>query len=139
MTRTRKAIPLEQQLAAALACLLPQDQRDALRAAKVPAKTVIRLFSPDHIHLHSLGGSDRWWNLDPKQRPAHADKSRQDTSIAAKVKRLAQKPKAAIPDNAKHRTWGTPLVRWPWPKRKWPKRCLGATRKPNVRDISESR
>jgi hypothetical protein len=91
MSRKRKAIPLEQQLAAALACLLSQDQRDALRAAKVPAKQVIRLFSPDHIWLYSLGGPDLWWNLDPKLRPAHAQKSRGDTSIAAKVKRLQTK------------------------------------------------
>jgi hypothetical protein len=86
--RRRKAIPLEQQLAAALVCLLPQEQRDALRHARVPAKQVIRLFSPDHIWLWSLGGPDAWWNLDPKLRPAHAVKSRRDTSIAAKIKRL---------------------------------------------------
>lgn len=84
----RKKIPLEQQLAAALACLLPQAQRDELRHARVPAKAVIRLFSPDHIWLHSLGGPDAWWNIDPKLRPVHAEKSRGDTAIAAKVKRL---------------------------------------------------
>jgi hypothetical protein len=86
--RKRKAIPLSEQLAAALACLLPQAQRDELRHARVPAKQVIRLFSPDHIVLHCMDGSDAWWNIDMKLRPAHAEKSRRDTAIAAKVKRL---------------------------------------------------
>src|SRR5580692_9839748 len=106
MSRKRKAIRKDEYLAAALACLLPQNRRDALRAAKVPAKEVIRLFSPDHIWLYSLGGPDLWWNLDPKLRPAHAEKSRGDTTIAAKVKRLrdAQKSPAEIPDNAKRLT-----------------------------------
>jgi len=89
MSRKRKHISLKTQLASALACLLPQAERDAYRAARVPAETIIRLFTPDHIWLFSLGGPDEWWNLDPKRRPAHADKSRHDTTIAAKVKRLA--------------------------------------------------
>lgn len=106
----RKAIRKDDYFAAALACLLPQAKRDELRAAKVPAQTVIRLFSPDHIHLHSLGGSDQWWNLDPRLRPAHAEKSKRDTSIAAKVKRLLGEtctgPKRPIPQRAN-----------PWPPR----------------------
>jgi hypothetical protein len=86
--RKRKAIPLSEQLASALACLLPQAQRDELRAAKAPAQRVIRLFSPDHIVLHCMDGSDSWWNLTPCLRPEHKEKSRLDTAIAAKVKRL---------------------------------------------------
>jgi hypothetical protein len=88
VSRKRKAIPLSEQLAAALACLLPQSQRDELRHARVSAKQVIRMFSPDHIVLHCMDGSDAWWNIDMKLRPAHAEKSRRDTAIAAKVKRL---------------------------------------------------
>jgi hypothetical protein len=86
----RKAIPLEQQLASALACLLPQDKRDELRRAKVPAKDVIRLFSQDHIGLYCFKAPDRdeWHNLTPILRAAHAEKSKRDTSIAAKVARL---------------------------------------------------
>lgn len=91
MRRKRKHISLKTQLASALACLLPQAERDAYRAARVPAETILRLFSPDHIHLFALGGSDAWWNIDPKLRPAHAEKSRRDTGVVAKVKRLQAK------------------------------------------------
>ena len=40
MTRTRKAIRKDEYLAAALACLLPQNKRDELRQAKVPVMPV---------------------------------------------------------------------------------------------------
>lgn len=86
----RKAIRKDEYLAAVLACLLPQEQRDALRAAKVPAQTVIRLFSPDHIGLHCFEDPrrDKWHNLTPILRGPHKEKSRKDCAIAAKVKRL---------------------------------------------------
>ena len=51
MRQKRKPIRKDEYLAAALACLLPQEQRDELRRARVPAQDVIRLFSPDHIGL----------------------------------------------------------------------------------------
>jgi len=106
----RKAIKRKEYLAAALACLLPQDQRDALRAARVPAEAVLRLFTPDHIVLHCFETPrrDEWHNLTPALRPAHAEKSRRDTKIAAKVKRLRGEtcagPKKKIPQR-----------RNPWP------------------------
>jgi len=87
--RARKYIGLREQLAAALSMLLPPEQNKALREARVPAKTVIALFSPDHGHLHALGGSDKWFNLYPMLRAPHKEKSRKDTSIVAKVDRLA--------------------------------------------------
>lgn len=87
--RPRKHIPLKSQLASALACLLPQAERDAYRAARVPAEVIIRLFSPDHIALHTFTADDHWSNLTPALRGPHAEKSRRDTAIAAKVKRLA--------------------------------------------------
>ena len=84
----RAYIPYRERLAAALACLLTSEQRDALRSARGPAASVISLFEMDHIHLHSFGGTDDWWNLDPKPKVFHRIKSRTDTSIAAKVKRI---------------------------------------------------
>lgn len=86
--RARKHISLREQLAAALAMLLPAEQCDDLREKKVPAKTVIALFSPDHGILHALGGSDRWWNIYPMLREPHQEKSRRDTAIVAKVRRI---------------------------------------------------
>jgi hypothetical protein len=91
--RARKYISLRERLAAALSLLLPQEQRDDLRARQVPAKTVIALFEPDHNVLHALGGKDRWWNLTPLLKAPHREKSRRDTSIVAKVRRLKPEQK----------------------------------------------
>lgn len=85
----RKKIPLEQQLAAALACLLPQAQRDELRHARVPAKAVIRLFTMHHVEFFALGGGCEWHNLHPMTRPAHDARFAADVAAIAKVKRLA--------------------------------------------------
>lgn len=87
--RKRKYIPYNQRLAAALACLIPQMRRDELRHDHATAKYVISLFTFDHLHLHSLNGSDKWWNLDPKIRGPELNlKNASDTTLAAKVKRL---------------------------------------------------
>lgn len=89
MSRKRKYIPLPERLASALADKLPQEQRDQLRAAKVSAKAIIRLFTPDHNILHTHGGPDRWWNLSMAIRgPKLKAKDIADTKIAAKVKRI---------------------------------------------------
>lgn len=88
--RARKAIAMREIAAAALSQLLPQDERDALRAAKVPAKSIIALFTPDHVILFSLGGPDRWFNITMTRRGAALKaKDARDTTIAAKTKRLA--------------------------------------------------
>jgi hypothetical protein len=89
--RARKHIALPEKLAAALSMLLPQADRDVLRDLKVPAKQVIALFQFDHAILHARGGSDRWHNLTPLLKAPHREKSRRDTSIVAKVKRLRRK------------------------------------------------
>ena len=84
----RKAIPLAEQLASALACLLPQAQRDELRAAKVPAKSVIRLFTMHHLDYWTFSENDRWWNLDPLLRRVHDARFPADAAAIARVKRL---------------------------------------------------
>src|SRR5579883_1228428 len=83
--RARKYISLREKLAAALSLLLPQELRDELRAAKVPAKSVISMFHQDHNILFALDGADKWWNLTPLLKDPHRQKSRRDTSIVAKV------------------------------------------------------
>ena len=89
--RKRAYIPLPEKLAATLACLLPQEIRNNLRSQKVPASDVLALFQFDHIVLHSIGGSDTWENLDPKLVEIHREKSKRDTSIVAKAKRIDEK------------------------------------------------
>lgn len=87
--RRRKHIPLAERLASALADTLAQEERDALRAAKVPAQVVLRMFTPDHVVLHCHGGADKWWNLTMRRRGAELRaKDARDTSIAAKSVRI---------------------------------------------------
>ena len=117
---TRDYIPYGERLAATLACLLPQEQRDALRADKVGSQFILNLFQFDHIVLHAQGGSDLWWNLDPKLTPEHREKSKRDTAIVAKSKRLVRK-------EAAHRArlaapWAMEAVKWERPKRRIPSR-----------------
>lgn len=89
--RKRDHIPLSELLASALADRLPAAHRDELRAAKVPADNVIRLFTPDHNHLHALGGSDAWWNITMAFRGADLKaKDNRDTGIVAKSDRLVK-------------------------------------------------
>jgi hypothetical protein len=108
--RPRKHIPLSELLASALADKLPQEQRDQLRAAKVPAKQIIRMFTPDHVILHCFGGVDKWHNLTMALRGAALKaKDARDTGIAAKDKRIRGEtctgPKKKIPARVN-----------PWPK-----------------------
>lgn len=105
MSKPRQYIPLAERLAAALADLLPQAERDALRARKVPASVVLRLFTPDHNILHAFGGSDSWWNLTMRRRgPELASKDKADAKVAAKDKRLrgvtGNGPRQQIPRRA---------------------------------------
>lgn len=87
--RARKHIALRELLAAALSQMLPQAERDELRAAKVPAKQIISLFTPDHVHLHALGGVDAWHNITMTRRgPELKAKDNRDTSIVAKSDRI---------------------------------------------------
>jgi hypothetical protein len=92
MSRKRAYIPYPERLAAALAELLPAEVAIELRARQAPARAVIRLFTNDHIHLHALGGSDKWWNLHARLRGVEVlTKNARDTSIVAKVKRIDKK------------------------------------------------
>jgi hypothetical protein len=116
--RKRDYIPYRERLAAALACLLPPMRRDELRRYKATADDVLSLFHFDHIELHALNGSDAWWNLDPKMVGPHREKSRQDTAIVAKVKRLS-----AEHEDFRRRVL-SPIKRASKPKSKWPKRKL---------------
>lgn len=133
--RKRKAIRKDDYLASALSLLLSYEERTALRRAKVPASAVLRMFSPDHIELHALGGSDAWHNLHPTLREPHKEKSKRDTSIVAKVKRIVAKQaprprvKAAYAVSRQKPDWvATKRPGRPWAvKRKMPSRCWKAT------------
>lgn len=92
MSRKRDYIQLSERLAAALACLLPNDKRDELRVKKVPAEDVIKLFHNDHIVPHADGGSNAWHNLDPLLTAVHQEKTAKvDIPRIAKGKRIRRK------------------------------------------------
>ncbi len=85
----RSYVPLPERLAATLACLLPQEQRDDLRRRKVTAKAVLALFHFDHVIFHAHGGAAKWWNLDPKLVDVHREKTAKiDVPAIAKGKRI---------------------------------------------------
>jgi hypothetical protein len=69
-----------------LTAFLPPDFRRL--NYQISAEKVIALFHFDHGVLHSLGGSDRWHNLYPMLIEPHREKSRRDTSVVAKVRRI---------------------------------------------------
>lgn len=106
MSRKRAHINLTTKLAAAL-MRVPQVDRhgrpvcdaggrllyalDYAEAKQMTAAQVLSLFDWDHDILHALGGCDEFWNLTPRFRPQHREKSRGDTSRVAKTKRVADK------------------------------------------------
>ncbi len=121
----RSYVPLPERLAATLACLLPQEQRDDLRRRKVTAEAVLALFHFDHIVFHAHGGAAKWWNLDPKLVAVHREKTAKiDVPAIAKGKRIrrandefsrrllakSEGPQPAQPPHHK-REWGSR----PWP------------------------
>ena len=89
MPRKRAHIPISEIAASFAADRLPAAVRDDLRARKVSAKQILRMFTPDHVILFCWGGPDKWWNLDMRVRgPALKAKDNADTSRAAKAVRI---------------------------------------------------
>lgn len=86
---------------------------------RASARAVIRRFTNDHIVLHALGGSDKWWNLHTRLRGLDVlKKNATDTTVVAKVKRVAATHKDFV-----RRVLGT--VKHPARKRsRWPKRTF---------------
>ena len=119
--RKRKHIPMIEIAASALADKLSIYEREIAKERRLPAREVVRLFTPDHLDLHCLGGVDRWYNLDMRRRgPDLKSKDQLDIARAAKVKRINEK-------------WG-PFMRAiaagrkpPKKQSRWPKRKLRST------------
>ena len=120
--RKRKHIPMIEIAASALADKLSIYEREIAKERRLPAREVVRLFTPDHLDLHCLGGVDRWYNLDMRRRgPDLKSKDQLDIARAAKVKRINEK-------------WG-PFMRAiaagrkpPKKQSRWPKRKLRSRR-----------
>lgn len=116
---TRAYIPYPHRLAAALACLLPQEMRDDLRRRRVDPKEVEALFDIHHIIAWAIDPDNGWHNLHPMLRAEHKERTRKDIGAIAKVKRLGR---ATAEGQARL------LAKAPGksarPKSKWPKRKM---------------
>ena len=119
----RKHLSLRTKLASALLALGDVPYKDAKQLSE---DQVLSLYQWDHGQLAALDGPDVFWNLTPRLIAPHREKSRKDTSIVAKVRRVESRwqdftAKMAQPDKGQsepHR--GKP--KRPWPKRKFPVR-----------------
>lgn len=104
MKRPRKHIPLKTKLAAALLQMRSDDGAylfDYEHSKMLSADQIISLFQWDHGILHAFDGSDEPWNLTPRFIGQHREKSKRDTAIVAKTKRIRGEtctgPSKAIP------------------------------------------
>jgi hypothetical protein len=95
MTAKRKSPNLSEKLASALLTICRPDENGKLvpvidpeRAKGMTPKEIAHVFEFDHVVLHAFGGSNHPSNLVPRPKPEHREKSRRDTSIAAKDKRI---------------------------------------------------
>ncbi len=140
----RSYVPLPERLAATLACLLSQEQRDDLRRRKVKAEGVISLFHFDHVIFHAHGGAAKWWNLDPKLVAEHREKTAKiDVPAIAKSKRIRRandeffrrllaKSEGVPPHNSTHkltRKWANRKFPKTGQKVKWPSRKIANRRR----------
>jgi hypothetical protein len=122
-TRKREHIPIRELLASALADKLPDAECNELRAAKVPAENVIRLFTPDHNIRHAEGGADLWWNLTMRRRGAELKaKDNRDTSEVAKNDRIGAAERERLQRMAQRLIGPSPFVDMPERTRpsRWP-------------------
>lgn len=117
--RRRKHISTATKLAAALLALGHVKYEDAKRMTQ---DEIISMYQFDHGILHAIDPINDFWNLTPMLVKDHREKSRRDTSIVAKVKRLqdapqvvAGKPKPKA--KGKHRVAGGRTTGLP--KRSW--------------------
>lgn len=114
--RQRSYIPYPERLAATLACLLPQEQRDDLRRRKVGRDVVIGLFDFHHVAFHAAGGSDEWFNLHPMPTHEHKERTAKiDIPAIAKAKRLTRDQQEFC-----RRILAKEMGRNDRPKSKWP-------------------
>jgi hypothetical protein len=84
----REHISLRTKLASALLALGHVPYRDAYLMTE---DQIISLYHFDHNILHGIEAEDRFWNLSPMLIAAHREKSKRDTAIVAKSKRIRTK------------------------------------------------
>jgi hypothetical protein len=111
---SRKHISLKTKLASALLMLkdIPYEESKGMSAEQI-----ISLYQFDHGILHATEPIDEPWNLTPRLIHEHRQKSKKDTAIVAKSRRIEKKwseftaklHSKPAPKSKKYR----------WPKRKF--------------------
>lgn len=116
----RTHIPYPQLLAAALRELggIPYDH-----AKLMTAEQLISLFHRDHGILHATDPINEHWNITWRLIPEHREKSKRDTAIVAKSKRIRAK-QAVHMARMSTDSWGDVdrAVKWLGAKRRIPSR-----------------
>ncbi len=84
----REHISIKTKLASALLTL---GHVDYSHAKGMTADQIISLYAWDHGILHAIEPIDSFWNLTPRLIAEHREKSKRDTAIVAKSKRLVRK------------------------------------------------
>ena len=112
----RRHINLTTKLASALLALGDIPYEDA---KQMTAEQIVSLYELDHGILHGIEPNDAFWNLTPRLIKPHREKSKRDTSIVAKTRRIEKEPE-------KWRELTKPKKSRPRPKRRyrWPSRPL---------------
>ncbi len=84
----RAHIGLKTKLASALLALGHVSYTDA---QAMGAENLISLYQWDHNILHGIKVNNEFWNLTPKLIREHREKSKRDTAIVAKSKRIRRR------------------------------------------------
>lgn len=109
----RKHISDRTKLASTLLALgdIPYDDAKQMTSAQI-----ISLYHFDHGELHAFTGNDQFWNLTPRLILPHRAKSKIDTGIVAKARRIDSKWSSFMTNVAAGQK---PIARPSrWPKRK---------------------
>jgi hypothetical protein len=91
----RKGIPMKTKLCAALCSLVHEEDGQLVpviprdEAKKLTEDEVLARFEFDHAVHHAIGGAEQHWNLTPRAKAHHRQKTaKQDIPQIAKTKRL---------------------------------------------------
>ena len=129
----RAHVSLKTKLASALLAL---GHVDYSHAKGMTADQIISLYAWDHGILHAIEPIDSFWNLTPRLIAEHREKSKLDTAIVAKSKRIVRKEAAHRDRLSETREsdmdtgtwrlrkvpWAMEAVKWEAPKRRIPSR-----------------
>jgi hypothetical protein len=138
---TRKHIPLPEKLAALLG---PQLGVTYERLKSMTAKEINSRFDWDHYPIRKAdGGDDVHWNIFPRLRADHIEKTKRDAKDMAKERKVRRAvgnhaanmvmKASKLPPTVEWTSWPDPLTLWADAKRKSAKRKIRSRSFPKQR------